>query len=225
MRLTAPVPRPSKIIGAGLNYRSHAEELGLPIPAQPILFLRLPSAVIGPHDDIVLPVGRVDWEAELVVVMGRRGRHIPVGRAWEHVAGLTCGQDVSHRDEQDRGGEWMSIAKSFDTFAPIGPVLVTPDELEEPNDLSLACWLDGELVQSTKTSDMVFTVPELVARISTICTLEPGDLIFTGTPPGVGMGRRPPRFLANGNVLETEIQGIGRMTNRCVAEGSLAPTA
>lgn len=119
----------------------------------------------------------------------------------------------------------MSIAKSFDTFAPIGPVLVTPDELEEPNDLSLACWLDGELVQSTKTSDMVFTVPELVARISTICTLEPGDLIFTGTPPGVGMGRRPPRFLANGNVLETEIQGIGRMTNRCVAEGSLAPTA
>jgi 2-keto-4-pentenoate hydratase/2-oxohepta-3-ene-1,7-dioic acid hydratase in catechol pathway len=220
-RLGPPVPRPQKILAVGLNYRSHAEESGLTPPDEPVVFARLPSALAGASDDIVVPRGRVrvDWEAELVVVIGRRGRHIPAEQAWSYVAGVTCGQDISDREEQFRALRQFTMAKSFDTYAPIGPVLVTPDELEDPDDLAIRCRIDGEEVQSSRTSDFIFPVPELIAWISRICTLEPGDLIFTGTPGGVGDSRKPPRYLAPGNVVETEIEGVGLMRNRISVEG------
>jgi len=218
VRLSPPVPRPQKIIAIGLNYRAHAEESGLSLPEQPVVFAKLPSALAGPTDDIVVPAGRVrvDWEAELVVVVGRRGRHIPAEQGWAHVAGVTCGQDVSDREEQFRALRQFTMAKSFDTYAPIGPVLVTPDELENPDDLAIRCRIDGEEVQSSRTNDLIFSVPELIAWISSICTLEPGDLVFTGTPGGVGDSRQPPRYLSPGNVVETEIEGVGVMRNRVV---------
>jgi len=217
--LAAPVPRPQKILAIGLNYRAHAEEAGLSLPEEPVVFAKLPSALAGPTDDIVVPAGRVrvDWEAELVVVIGRRGRRIPVEHGWAHVAGVTCGQDVSDREEQFRALRQFTMAKSFDTYAPIGPVLVTPDELEDPDDLAVRCRIDGEEVQSSRTNDLIFSVPELIAWASRICTLEPGDLIFTGTPGGVGDSRQPPRYLSPGNVVETEIEGVGVMRNRVVA--------
>jgi 2-keto-4-pentenoate hydratase/2-oxohepta-3-ene-1,7-dioic acid hydratase in catechol pathway len=218
-KLGAPVPNPQKVIGVGLNYHSHARELNLEPPSTPMFFLRLPSAIAGPTAAIELPSGNVDWEAELVVVIGRRGRDIAEHDAWDHVAGLTCGQDISHRDIQDYGGQWMSIAKSFDTFAPIGPAVVTPDEFSDPDSITLTCRLNGEEVQRCTTSDMVFSVSQLVSSLSEICTLEPGDLIFTGTPPGVGAGRKPPRFLEAGDVLETTIDEVGTMRNECVARG------
>ena len=216
--LGPPVPRPQKIIAIGLNYRAHAEESGLSIPEEPVVFAKLPSALCGPGDDIVIPKGRVrvDWEAELVVVIGRRGRHIAGDQAWSHVAGVTCGQDISDREEQFRALRQFTLAKSYDTYAPTGPVLVTPDELPDPDNLSIRCRLDGEEVQSSRTSDFIFGIPALVEWVSRICTLEPGDLIFTGTPGGVGDSRQPPRYLAPGIVVETEIERVGLMRNRCV---------
>jgi 2,4-didehydro-3-deoxy-L-rhamnonate hydrolase len=217
-KLDPPVPRPQKIVAAALNYRSHAEESGVALPEEPVLFAKLPSALTGPTGEIAIPPGRtrVDWEAELVAVIGRRGRHVAEDVAWDHVAGVTCGQDVSDREEQFRSVRQFTMAKSFDTYAPTGPVVVTPDELPNRDDLAIRCLLDGEEVQSGRTSDLIFSVPELVAWASRVCTLEPGDLIFTGTPAGVGDGRDPPRYLSAGNVLETEIEGIGRMRNVCV---------
>ncbi len=216
--LGPPVPRPSKILAAALNYRSHAEESGKELPGAPVLFAKLPSALAGPTAEIAIPAGheRVDWEAELVVAIGRRGRHIPAEDAWSYVAGLTCGQDLSDREEQFRSVRQFTMAKSFDTYAPTGPVLVTPDELPNHGDLAIRCSVDGEEVQSGRTSDLIFSVPELVAWASRICTLEPGDLFFTGTPAGVGDSREPPRYLRPGNVVETEIEGIGVMRNRCI---------
>lgn len=216
--LGPPVPRPQKVLAVGLNYRSHAEESGQALPAEPVVFAKLPSALAGPADDIVIPPGRerVDWEAELVVAIGRRGRHIPAEDAWSYVAGVTCGQDISDREEQFRALRQFTMAKSYDTYAPIGPVLVTPDELRRRDDLAIRCLVDGEVVQESRTSDLIFPVPELVAWASRICTLEPGDLFFTGTPGGVGDSREPPRYLRPGNVVETEIEGVGSMRNRCV---------
>lgn len=216
--LGPPVPRPQKIIAIGLNYRAHAEESGLPVPEEPVVFAKFPSALAGPGDDIAIPAGRVrvDWEAELVVVIGRRGKHIAADRAWAHVAGVTCGQDVSDREEQFRALRQFTVAKSYDSFAPIGPVLVTPDELPDPDDLAIRCRVDGEEVQSSRTSDFIFGIPALVEWCSHRLTLEPGDLIFTGTPGGVGDGRKPPRYLQPGNVVETEIEGVGLMRNRVV---------
>ena len=217
-RLGPPVPRPQKILGVGLNYMGHARETGAEPPDEPVFFAKLPSALAGPADDIVIPDGRrrVDWEAELVVAIGRRGKNVPADEAWNYVAGVTCGQDVSDREEQFRALRQFTIGKSYDTYAPTGPVLVTTDELPDPDDLAIRCLLDGEEVQSSRTSDLIFSVPELIAWASRICTLEPGDLFFTGTPAGVGDGRKPPRYLAPGNVLETEIEAIGTMRNRCV---------
>jgi 2-keto-4-pentenoate hydratase/2-oxohepta-3-ene-1,7-dioic acid hydratase in catechol pathway len=219
VRLGPPVPRPSKIIAIGLNFRAHAEENDLPIPEEPVVFAKWPNALCGPEDDIVIPQGRtrVDWEAELVVALGRGGRRIAEKDAWSHVAGLMCGQDISDRAEQFRAMRQFTVAKSNDTYAPIGPCLVTPDEVPDPDDLALVCRLDGEVVQSSRTNDLIFSVPELIAWISRWCTLEPGDLIFTGTPAGVGDTRQPPRYLAPGMLLETEIEGVGIMRNRCVA--------
>ena len=217
--LGPPVPRPSKIIAIGLNYRGHAEESGLDLPEQPVVFARLPSALCGPTDDIVIPGGRerVDWEAELVVVIGKRARHVAAADAWAHIAGVTGGQDISDREEQFRALRQFTMAKSFDTYAPVGPVLTTVDELENPDDLAVACRVDGETVQESRTADLIFPVPELIAWTSRICTLEPGDLIFTGTPSGVGDSRKPPRYLSSGNVVETEIEGVGTMRNSVVA--------
>lgn len=217
--LGPPVPRPSKILAIGLNYRAHAEESGLEIPTEPVVFTKLPSALVGCADDIVIPEGRtqVDWEVELVVVIGRRGKRIAEADAWSYVAGLTGGQDVSDREEQFRALRQFTMAKSFDTYAPLGPVLVTPDELANPDDVGLSCRVDGEVVQSSRTGDLIFPVAALLAWTSRICTLEPGDLIFTGTPSGVGFGRDPRRFLAPGTVVESEIEGVGSLRNVCAA--------
>jgi 2-keto-4-pentenoate hydratase/2-oxohepta-3-ene-1,7-dioic acid hydratase in catechol pathway len=219
VRLGPPVPRPQKILAVGLNYRGHARESGLEPPSEPILFAKLPSALCGPTDEIVIPAGRsrVDWEAELVAVVGRGGKNVEVADAWSYVAGLTCGQDVSDREEQFRGLRQFTMGKSYDTYAPVGPVLATPDEVANRDDLAIRCLVDGEVVQESRTSDLIFSVAELVAWASRICTLEPGDLFFTGTPAGVGDSRDPPRYLSPGNVVETEIEGIGTMRNRCVA--------
>lgn len=217
--LGPPVPRPQKILGVGLNYMGHARESGAEPPDEPVFFAKLPSALAGPTGEIVIPAGRtrVDWEAELVVAIGRRGKNIADEEAWDYVAGVTCGQDISDREEQFRALRQFTMGKSYDTYAPIGPVLVTPDELPNPDDLAIRCLVDGEVVQESRTSDLIFSVPELVAWTSRICTLEPGDLFFTGTPAGVGMGMKPERYLAPGNVVETEIEGVGTMRNRCVA--------
>ncbi len=217
--LGAPIPHPSKIVAVGLNYRGHAEESGLDIPEQPVVFAKLPSALCGPTDDIVIPGGRVrvDWEAELVLVVGKQGRHVSEADAWSHIAGVTGGQDISDREEQFRALRQFTMAKSFDTYAPIGPVLTTLDELANPDDLAVSTKVDGETVQSSRTADLIFPVPQLIAWISRICTLEPGDLIFTGTPSGVGDGRKPPRYLGPGMVVETEVEGVGVMRNTCVA--------
>lgn len=219
VRLGPPLPRPSKVLACALNYRGHAEESGLELPDAPVLFAKLPSALCGPEDAIMIPDGRdrVDWEAELVVAISRRGKDIPAVQAWDYIAGLMCGQDVSDRGEQFRSVRQFTLAKSRDSYAPTGPWLVTPDELDDPNDLAIRCVLDGEEVQSSRTSDLIFPVAELIEFVSSWATLEPGDLIFTGTPSGVGDGRDPRRYLRPGNVVETEIEGVGTMRNACVA--------
>src|SRR6185503_9345438 len=223
-KLGPPVPGPSKILALGLNYRAHAEESGLQPPEEPVVFTKLPSALVGSTDDIVIPDGRVrvDWEAELVVCVGRGGKRISEADAWSHVAGVTAGQDVSDREEQFRALRQFTMAKSFDTYAPTGPVLVTPDELTNKDDLKIETRLDGEVMQSSRTNDLIFPVAELIAWISRICTLEAGDLIFTETPSGAGDSREPPRYLGPGNVVETEIEGIGVMRNPVVAGPSYA---
>jgi 2-keto-4-pentenoate hydratase/2-oxohepta-3-ene-1,7-dioic acid hydratase in catechol pathway len=208
----APVARPTKIICLGLNYRDHAIESGAKIPTEPVVFSKYPTAVIGPNAPIKLPPDsqKVDFEAELVFVIGRGGRNIPEGDAMLHVAGYTCGHDVSARDYQIErgGGQWM-IGKTFDTFAPIGPVLVTPDELPDPHHLGIRCRVNGQTMQDSNTEQMIFNIPQTIAYLSRVMTLEAGDVIFTGTPPGVGMARKPPVWLQPGDVVEVEIDGLG----------------
>lgn len=217
--LGPPVPRPSKIIAIGLNFRGHAAENDLPIPEEPVVFAKWPNSLCGPADEIVIPGSRtrVDWEAEVVVALARGGRRIKAADAWSHVAGVMCGQDISDRAEQFRAMKQFTVAKSNDTYSPTGPWLVTLDEVPDPDDLSIVCRLDGEEVQSSRTSDLIFTVPALIEWLSRWCTLEAGDLIFTGTPGGVGDVRTPPRYLGPGMVLETEVGGVGTMHNPCVA--------
>ena len=221
LKFLPPVPDPIKIICIGLNYRDHAAESGAPIPAEPIVFSKYPTALIGHEADIVLPQTsrEVDYEAELVVVMGRCGRFIAKEDALDYVAGYTIGNDVSARDWQLKkaGGQWM-IGKTFDTFAPTGPVLVTADEFDQPFDQAIQLRLNGETMQRSRTSQMIFGVDELVHYLSTVFTLDVGDLIFTGTPPGVGMARKPPRFLQPGDVVEVEIEGLGTLRNHVAAE-------
>ena len=218
-RLLPPVPDPHKIICVGLNYRDHAIESGAPIPDEPVLFCKLPNTLVGPGEAIVLPPvsEQVDYEAELVIVIGRGGRFIPKDRAREHVAGFTCGHDVSARDWQlhKPGKQWL-CGKSFDTFAPTGPAIVPADELD-PHNLPIRLRLNGETMQDSNTREFIFKVEELVAYVSQVFTLEPGDLIFTGTPPGVGFARRPPVFLKPGDRCEVEIEGIGVLVNPVVA--------
>jgi 2,4-didehydro-3-deoxy-L-rhamnonate hydrolase len=215
--LLAPVPRPRQVFGVGLNYRLHAAEGDIDLPEEPAVFTKFPSCIGGPTGEILVGSDTVDWEVELVVVVGRTAHRVDVGRGWDHVAGLMVGQDVSDRAVQMRPPAQWSLAKSFPGFGPTGPVLVTTDELPDRDDLELGCSVNGEEVQKARTSDLVFPVPELVSRLSRIVTLWPGDLIFTGTPAGVGAARTPPRFLQPGDVVTSYVEGIGDLRNVCVA--------
>ncbi|MBI1816201.1 MAG: fumarylacetoacetate hydrolase family protein [Deltaproteobacteria bacterium] len=216
--LAPPVPRPAKVFAIGMNYRAHATEAGMDIPQSPVVFTKFPNCLVGPRADVELSSAFVDWEVELVVVIGRRGRRIPEARALDYVAGYTAGQDISDRKLQfaDKPPQF-SMGKSADTFGPIGPVLVTLDAFKNPNDLALTCDVAGERMQAARTSDMIFSVPQLIAFLSSLCTLEPGDLIFTGTPSGVGSTRTPRRYLKEDEVITSTIEGIGTLVNRCVA--------
>lgn len=214
----SPVPRPRQVFAVGLNYRDHAAEAGLEVPDSPLVFTKFLTSLAGPYADLVLPSERVDWEVELVAVIGRTAREVAADAAWDHVAGLCVGQDYSERRVQSVGGSpQFSLGKSFPGFGPLGPWLVTPDELADRDDLRLTCTIDGESVQDGRTRDMVFGVAELVARLSAVTTLLPGDVVFTGTPAGVGIGRRPKRFLRPGEVVESGIEGLGTMRQTCVA--------
>lgn len=207
-----PVPMPRQVFAIGLNYAEHAAEVSVPLPEELTVFTKFASSLAPPYGTVALPPGTVDWEVELVVVIGRGGRSISTGTAWDHVAGLTVGQDLSERTRQLRGSSAQySLAKSFAGFAPVGPVLVTPDEFDDPDDIELGCLLNGEVVQHSRTSDLVFPVPEIIARLSEVVELTPGDAIFTGTPSGVGVGRSPQRFLSPGDELVTYATGVGEM--------------
>ncbi|QYG92476.1 fumarylacetoacetate hydrolase family protein [Iamia sp. SCSIO 61187] len=216
-RLQNPVPRPRQVFAIGLNYRSHAEESGMTIPDVPATFTKFPAALGGPFDDIEIVGGSVDWEVELVAVIGRAADRVGEADAWDHVAGLTVGQDISDRALQFAAGMQFSLGKSRRGYGPMGPWLVTPDEVPDRDDLGLGCSVDGETVQDGRTNDLVFSVPQLVAELSSVLPLLPGDVIFTGTPAGVGMARQPPRSLQPGQVLESWIEGIGTIRSRCVA--------
>ena len=216
-RLKAPAPSPSQVFAIGLNYADHAGESGLRLPPEPSVFTKFPSSITGPNDEVKLPTATVDWEAELVVVIGPRAVGVDAARAWDHVAGVAVGQDLSERTRQLVGTPpQFSIGKSFPGFSPIGPEIVTPDELADRDDLEIGCSVNGETVQHARTADLIFPVASLIERLSAILPLNPGDLIFTGTPSGVGHARSPRRYLAPGDVLETWISGVGRLRNTFV---------
>jgi 2-keto-4-pentenoate hydratase/2-oxohepta-3-ene-1,7-dioic acid hydratase in catechol pathway len=214
--LHAPVCDPRKIVCVGLNYRDHAAESGVEPPCEPVLFSKFATTLIGYGAPILLPSvsNEVDYEAELVIVIGKAGRDIAQKDAFGHVAGYTIGHDVSARDWQlgKPGKQWLA-GKTFDTFAPMGPALVTADEVEDPHDLQIQLRLNGKTMQDSNTSQFIFGVDVVVSYISQILTLEPGDLIFTGTPPGVGAARKPPVWLQPGDVVEVEIEGLGMLRN------------
>ncbi len=214
--LRCPVPNPRQVFAIGLNYRSHAEESGMTAPDVPATFTKFPASLAGPFDDVEIVGESVDWEVELVAVLGTRADRVAESDAWGHVAGLTVGQDISDRHLQFAAGAQFSLGKSRRGYGPMGPWLVTPDELPDPDDLALSCSVDGELVQDARTSDLIFGVPRLVAELSAVLPLLPGDVIFTGTPAGVGFARQPARFLARGQMLRSWIEGIGTIRNRCV---------
>jgi 2-keto-4-pentenoate hydratase/2-oxohepta-3-ene-1,7-dioic acid hydratase in catechol pathway len=217
--LLAPIPRPPKIVCIGLNYRDHAEESRMAIPEVPTVFAKFPTAVTGHRHPIVLPRNstKPDYEAELAVVIGRGGRHIPEAAWREHVFGYTIFNDVSARDFQMATSQWM-MGKTFDTFAPCGPAIVTADEIEDPHTLDISLTLNGEEMQNSNTRNLIFQVPRLIAFLSSVFTLEPGDLIATGTPAGVGFARKPPRWLKPGDEVAVRIEGLGELSNPVVAE-------
>ena len=218
-RLRAPIPKPPKIICIGLNYRDHAAEAKMAIPEVPTVFAKYANTVTGHMHPIVLPKNSVkpDYEAEFAVVIGKGGRHIPEARWREHVFGYTILNDVSARDFQMQTSQW-TMGKTFDTFAPMGPVIVTADEIEDPHKLAISLTLNGELMQNSNTSNLIFGVPQLIAFLSSVMTLHPGDIISTGTPAGVGFARKPPRWLLPGDEVAIEVEGIGRLVNPVVAE-------
>jgi 2,4-didehydro-3-deoxy-L-rhamnonate hydrolase len=213
LRLLAPVPRPGKIVCVGLNYRDHAAETGKAVPTEPVLFAKFANSVVGDSATVPIPpeTAEADWEAELGVVVGRRASRVAVDEALSYVAGYTCMNDLSARDLQRSGGQWTR-GKAIDGFLPMGPWLRTADEVPDPQALGIRCLLNGEVVQDSSTAQMVFGVAELVSVISATMTLEPGDCIATGTPPGVGMARTPPRFLREGDRLEVSLDGLGTLT-------------
>lgn len=212
--LCAPVPRPGKLICIGLNYRDHAAEAKLAIPDAPVIFSKFSTSIVGPGEPVVLPVGseRSDYEAELAVVIGRLGKHVSRDRALHHVFGYCCLNDVTERGYQFSDSQWQR-GKSCDTFAPMGPYVVTGDELREPGDLAISLRLNGETMQKSRTSNLIFDVPHIIECLTRTMTLEPGDVIATGTPAGVGFARRPPRYLKPGDHMEVEIEGLGVLGN------------
>jgi len=214
----APVPRPGKVICIGLNYRDHAAESNMPIPERPVVFSKFATAVIAPGEAVVLPPTseQVDYEAELAVVIGRRAKNVSAKRALEYVLGYTAFNDVSARDFQFADGQWQR-GKSCDTFAPMGPKIVTTDVVPDPHKLSIKLTLNGQTMQDSNTNQLIFGVPELIEFLSQTITLEPGDVIATGTPPGVGFARKPPVFLRAGDVMEVEIDSVGKLNSRVIA--------
>jgi 2,4-didehydro-3-deoxy-L-rhamnonate hydrolase len=215
--LGSPVPMPRQVFAIGLNYAKHVAEGGAQLPTVPATFTKFPASLSGPHDDIAIMSETVDWEVELVVVIGRRADRVAEADAWSHVAGLTVGQDVSDRGLQFAAGAQFSLGKSRRGYGPMGPWLVTLDDIADRNDIPLGCSVNGVVKQQSSTSDLVFSVPRLIAELSAVVPLLPGDVIFTGTPEGVGGARKPPEFLRVGDVVETWIDGIGTIRNTCVA--------
>ena len=217
--LRAPAPAPRQSFGIGLNYRDHVTESGFAVPDQPSVFTKFPSCITGPYSDVALPPGgHTDWEVELVAVIGITARGVAEADAWRHVAGLTVGQDISERISQLAGSPpQFSLGKSFPGFGPTGPWLVTIDEFADPDDLELGCSVNGDQMQKARTSYLIISVPQLIAKLSAVVTLLPGDIIFTGTPAGVGMGREPQRWLAPGDELVSYVDGIGELRQRFVA--------
>lgn len=220
VKLRAPLPRPPKILCMGLNYRDHAAEAKLDIPKYPVLFAKYSNTVIGAGENIVLPKvsTKPDYEGEFGFVIGKGGRHIEAANWREHIFGYMNCNDVSARDYQMSVSQW-TMGKNFDTFAPMGPWIVTADEIEDPHNLDISLTLNGERMQSSNTRELIFKIPETVAFLSSVMTLEPGDIVLTGTPAGVGFGRKPPRWLMPGDEVVVRVEGLGELRNICVAEG------
>jgi 2-keto-4-pentenoate hydratase/2-oxohepta-3-ene-1,7-dioic acid hydratase in catechol pathway len=215
-KLGAPSPLPRQVFGIGLNYADHARESGLDLPTEPTVFTKFPASVTGADTVLELPTDTVDFEAELVAVVGRYTHRVTEAAAWEHVAGLTVGQDISERTRQLMGpAPQFSLGKSFPGFAPTGPWLVTPDEFADRDSLGIGCSINGNVMQDANTDDLIFSVPRIVSKLSAVVPLLPGDLIFTGTPAGVGAARKPPVFLRDGDVLTTWVDGIGTIKSTC----------
>ena len=214
--LGPPSPNPSQIIAIGMNYASHAEEMGLEVPAMPAAFAKFRSALTGPVGEITLPSETVDYEVELVLVIGRRTEAVTPANAWDHVAGITAGQDFSERTVQMAAGRQFALGKSYPGFAATGPWMATLDEFADPADVGLGCAIDGVTVQEARSSDMIIKIPELLTILSGIITLEPGDLLYTGCPAGVGMGKTPPVYLKPGQELVTGVEGVGEMRHHLV---------
>ena len=216
--LDAPVQHPAQVFCIGLNYLDHAKESGVKAPSSATVFTKFPTCLVGPTAAIELPSTQCDWEVELVAVIGRTADRVSEADAWNYVAGVTVGQDISERAVQLSGPvPQFSLGKSYRTFGPIGPWLVTPDALPRRDDLELQCSVAGRVLQKGRTSQMVFSLPQLIAQISQVCPMLPGDLLFTGTPPGVGMARKPQEYLQPGTTLISEIEGIGKLTNPIIA--------
>jgi 2-keto-4-pentenoate hydratase/2-oxohepta-3-ene-1,7-dioic acid hydratase in catechol pathway len=211
-----PVPRPAQVFAVGINYRSHADEAGLAVPDVPAVFTKFPASLAGPYDPVEVAGPAIDWEAEVVAVIGRRADRVNQAEAWTHVAGLTVGQDISDRHLQFAAGAQFSLGKSRRGYGPFGPWVVALDDIDHPDDLALGCTLNGEKMQEARTSDLIFSIPRLIAELSSILPLLPGDILFTGTPAGIGAVRQPPRFLQPGDLLETWVEQIGTMRNPIV---------
>jgi 2-keto-4-pentenoate hydratase/2-oxohepta-3-ene-1,7-dioic acid hydratase in catechol pathway len=219
VKLQAPIANPPRVFAIGLNYRDHAKESGMEIPTTPVVFFKLTTAIIGPGEPIVLPrnSSQPDYEAEFAFVIGKGGYRIPASAWREHVFGYTIVNDVSARDVQFASSQW-SMSKSFPTFCPLGPAIVTADEIADPHQLDISLEIDGEVLQHSNTRELVFKIPDLIEHLSSITPLLPGDIISTGTPPGVGLGRNPKRWLRPGETVTITIEGIGSLTNPVVAE-------
>lgn len=223
VKLLAPVPRPNKLICVGLNYRDHAIESNMAIPSVPTIFNKFATSVIGPGDEIVLPKvsSQPDYEAEFAFVIGRGGRNIKASDWKNHVFGYTIINDVSARDYQLATTQWL-MGKTFDTFAPMGPWIVSADEIEDPHELDISLTIAGEVLQNSNTRELIFKIPDLIAHLSSVFTLEPGDIVSTGTPSGVGFARKPPRYLKAGDECVVRVAGIGELRNPVVAESAAA---